>query len=112
MACCLASNLKFDDGVFTLQARGNGGPVRMLVTDMTSEGEFRGHVGFNAEMLEGFDENNSAASLFSGGHVAFTVDQGPDFERYQDIVEIQGKARCCQSPCIIISDSPSRSRPH
>lgn len=91
LACCLASTLKFDDGVFTLQARGNGGPVRMLVADMTSEGEFRGYVGFDAAMLEGFGEDSSAASLFGGGHVAFTVDQGADFERYQGIVELRGE---------------------
>jgi molecular chaperone Hsp33 len=91
LACCLASTLKFDDGVFTLQARGNGGPVRMLVADMTSEGEFRGYVGFDAAMLEDFGEDSSAASLFGGGHVAFTVDQGADFERYQGIVELRGE---------------------
>ena len=92
LACCLASTLKFDDGVFTLQARGNGGPVRMLVADMTSDGEFRGHVGFDADRLQGFAEDSSAARLFGGGHVAFTVDQGGDFERYQGIVELQGES--------------------
>ena len=91
LACCLASTLKFDEGVFTFQARGNGGPVRMLVADMTSEGEFRGHVSFDADMLKTYGEDSSAASLFGGGHVAFTVDQGPDFERYQGIVELQGE---------------------
>lgn len=91
LACCLASTLKFDEGVFTLQARGNGGPVRMLVADMTSEGEFRGYVGFDEAMLESFGEDSSAASLFGGGHVAFTVDQGEDFERYQGIVELRGE---------------------
>ena len=91
LACCLASTLKFDDGVFTLQARGDGGPVRMLVADMTSEGEFRGYVGFDADKLQEFGEDSSAASLFGGGHVAFTVDQGADFERYQGIVELQGE---------------------
>lgn len=91
LACCLASTLKFEDGVFTFQARGSGGPVRMLVADITSEGEFRGYVGFDAEKLENTTGHVSAAKLFGGGHVAFTVDQGEDFERYQGIVELRGE---------------------
>ena len=51
LACCLASTLKFEDGVFTFQARGDGGPVRLLVVDITSDGDFRGYVGFDADKL-------------------------------------------------------------
>lgn len=91
LACCLASTLKFDDGFFTLQARGAGGPVRMLVADITSDGEFRGYVGFDSDKLDTDAGHISAAKLFGGGHVAFTVDQGEDFERYQGIVELRGE---------------------
>lgn len=91
LACCLASTLKFEEGVFTFQARGSGGPVRMLVADITSDGEFRGYVGFDADKLDAKAEHISAAKLFGGGHVAFTMDQGGDFERYQGIVELRGE---------------------
>ncbi len=91
LACCLASTLKFDDGVFTLQARGAGGPVRTLVADITSDGECRGYVGYDPEKLDLQADQISAAKLFGGGHVAFTVDQGGDYERYQGIVELQGE---------------------
>lgn len=92
LACCLSSTLKLDNGVFTLQVRGGGGPVRMLVADITSDGEFRGYVGFDADELDVDERHVSAAQLFGGGHVAFTVDQGEDFERYQGIVELQGES--------------------
>ena len=92
LACCLASTLKFEDGVFTFQARGDGGPVRLLVVDITSDGDFRGYVGFDADKLEEGADHMSAAKLFGGGHVAFTVDQGADFDRYQGIVELRGES--------------------
>ena len=91
LACCLASTVKFDDGIFTFQARGNGGPVRILVADITSDGQFRGYVGFDAGKLDDDSQHMSAAKLFGGGHVAFTVDQGGDFDRYQGIVELRGE---------------------
>lgn len=93
LAACLASTVKFDDGVFTLQARGGGGPVRLLVADVTSEGALRGYVGFDEDQLEGLaNEPLSAARMFGGGHLAFTVDPGGDFERYQGIVELAGES--------------------
>ena len=93
LAACLASTVKFDDGVFTLQARGGGGPVRLLVADVTSEGALRGYVGFDADRLAELAEDDvSTARLFGGGHLAFTVDQGADYERYQGIVELAGES--------------------
>lgn len=94
LAACLASTVKFDDGVFTLQARGGGGPVRMLVADVTHEGALRGYVSYDRDAVEALAEDAaavSAARLFGGGHLAFTVDQGADFERYQGIVELEGE---------------------
>ena len=92
LTSCLASILKFEDGVFTFQARGNGGPVRILVADITAEGDMRGYVGFDADAVAELLEEASAARLFGGGHVAFTIDQGGDFERYQGIVELEGES--------------------
>ncbi len=93
LAACLASTVKFEEGIFTLQARGGGGPVRFLVADITSEGALRGYVGFDPDGLDGLNGGPvSAARLFGGGHLAFTVDQGGDFERYQGIVELAGES--------------------
>jgi len=92
LTSCLASTVKFEGGVFTLQARGSAGPVRTLVTDITSDGELRGYVGFDADSIETIDDNASIARLFGGGHIAFTVDPGEEFDRYQGIVELQGES--------------------
>jgi len=91
-AVALAAGIKYD-GVFTLQAQGNG-PVHMLVADVTSEGELRACAKFDAdklaaELTHGKPEH-LAAHLLGSGHLAFTVDQGPDTERYQGIVELVG----------------------
>jgi len=83
----LSGGLKFD-GVFSLQARGDG-PVRMLVADVTTEGGVRGYAD-----VQGTPPGDAAAApmprLLGAGCLAFTVDQGPDTERYQGIVAIEG----------------------
>ncbi|MGH6960979.1 MAG: Hsp33 family molecular chaperone HslO, partial [Dongiaceae bacterium] len=49
LAVGLAGALKYD-GVFTLQTKGDG-PVRLMVADVTSEGDVRGYAQFDAEKL-------------------------------------------------------------
>jgi molecular chaperone Hsp33 len=90
-ATALASTIKYD-GVFTLQAQGKGA-VHTLVADVTSSGHVRGCAKFDAEKLTDILKGSSehlAAHLLGAGHLAFTVDQGPDTERYQGIVELVG----------------------
>lgn len=92
LAACLASSVKYD-GIFTLQARGQGA-LSLLVVDVTSDGAMRGYAGFDAAAVRAAleqDPTPTAARLFGGGHLAFTVDQGRgDGQRYQGIVELQG----------------------
>ena len=97
LAALLGGALKYD-GVFTLQAKGDG-PVSMLVADMTSAGAMRGYAQFDAARLPASDsidnayvgpEGGSVPRLLGAGHLAFTVDQGPDTERYQGIVALEG----------------------
>lgn len=92
IASALASGLKYD-GIFTLQTSGNG-PVRTLVTDVTSEGGLRGYARVDADRLSSFDSATTASGpvprLLGAGHMAFTVDQGPDTERYQGMTELTG----------------------
>jgi molecular chaperone Hsp33 len=94
LCAALASALKFD-GVFTLQAKGDG-PISMLVADYRSPGDLRGYASFDAAKLEaaakraeGFDAT-SVPRMLGAGYLAFTVDQGPDTERYQGIVALEG----------------------
>ena len=91
MTPALAAALKFD-GVFSLQIHGDG-PVRLMVADCTTEGGLRGYVGYDAERLEKAMAEPGDADLrrFLGtGYLSLTVDQGPDTERYQGIVDLSG----------------------
>lgn len=92
LAGVLSSLLKFD-GVFTLQTKSDG-PVGMLVVDMTVDGALRGYAEFDAERLFALasagGDTPSARALTGDGYMAFTVDQGPNTERYQGIVELNG----------------------
>ncbi len=89
----LAAALKFR-GSFSLQAKGDG-PVPMLLADCTDAGALRGYARADAERLapllaEGGAPN--AAALLGKGYLAFTCDQGPDMDRYQGIVAIEGES--------------------
>ena len=94
LCAALATSLKYD-GIFTLQISGDG-PVRLLVTDLTTDGALRGYAQFDswklavalggtAEAPEGY-----VPKLFGHGRLAFTVDQGQHTERYQGIVPLEG----------------------
>lgn len=94
-AVALAGGLKYD-GVFTLQIQGSG-PVRTLVADVTSAGDLRAWAKFDPDQLAAVvSKPRLAGSVpqLSGpsGHLAFTVDQGPDTERYQGIVALSGES--------------------
>ena len=89
LAAALAGGLKYD-GIFTLQTQGDG-PLGMMVADVTSDGALRGYARFDARRLEDApDTGGPVPRLLGAGHMAFTVDQGPDTERYQGITELEG----------------------
>jgi molecular chaperone Hsp33 len=100
LAVALAATLKYD-GIFTLQVKGDG-PVGLLVADVV------GSAGGGGRVVRGYaryDENAIPAEpacpltrLVGQGYLAFTVDQGPDTERYQGIVSLTGDslAACVQ----------------
>jgi len=89
LAAALAGALKFD-GVFTVQAQGNG-PISLLLADVTSTGHVRGYARFDADALASLDHSATADILLGQGHLAFTIDQGPDTDRYQGIVALTGQ---------------------
>ncbi len=85
----LASGLKYD-GVFSLQTRGDG-PLGMMVADLTSEGALRGYARYDQDRLAAAVGSGGAVPrLLGAGHLAFTVDQGPDMDRYQGITALEG----------------------
>lgn len=90
LTAVLASGLKYD-GVFTLQIHGDG-PVGLMVADLTSDGAMRAYARFDGQRLEEFVSGSEAPvpKLLGAGHMAFTVDQGPDTERYQGITSLEG----------------------
>jgi len=99
LAAALAATLKYD-GVFTLQTKGDG-PVSMMVADVTTEGALRGYAQVDraklgtalASATRGAPEaglDGPVPRLLGAGYLAFTVDQGPETERYQGIVELTG----------------------
>jgi molecular chaperone Hsp33 len=71
----LGSVLKFE-GRFILQTQTDG-PVRMLVVDFRTPGSVRGCARFDKERV--------------AQAIAMTIDQGPDTNRYQGLVALEGK---------------------
>jgi molecular chaperone Hsp33 len=94
LASMLGTMLKFD-GRFILQLQGSG-PISTLMADYTPEaggvGGLRGFAQFDESALQAALKAGSAPMALLGdkGHMAFTVDQGADMERYQGIVPLEG----------------------
>ena len=91
LAAALAAALKFR-GSFSMQAKGNGA-VPMLLADCTEAGALRGYARAEPAKLAAALTATAtplAAELLGAGYLAFTVDQGPDRERHQGIVALEG----------------------
>jgi molecular chaperone Hsp33 len=86
----LGSALKFE-GRFILQTQSDG-PVRMLVVDFTSPGNVRACARFDAERVAAAIAADAAepGQLLGHGHLAMTIDQGPEMSRYQGLVPLDG----------------------
>jgi molecular chaperone Hsp33 len=81
----LGSALKFD-GRFILQTQTDG-PVSFLIVDFQAPDRIRAYARFDAARLSpGLD----SGALLGHGHLAMTVDQGPDMSRYQGLVALEG----------------------
>ena len=97
LSLLLATTLKYE-GIFTLQIRGGDGPVRTLVSDVTNRGHVRAYAGFDETGVKKLAKrrkdllNNYYHLLGKGGHMAFTVDQGENTERYQGLVSLAGES--------------------
>ncbi|WP_291685886.1 Hsp33 family molecular chaperone [Bradyrhizobium sp.] len=85
LATLLGSSLKFD-GRFILQTQTDG-PVSFLIVDFQAPDRLRAYARFDAARLK---EGQDSGTLLGKGHLAMTVDQGPDMSRYQGLVALDG----------------------
>jgi molecular chaperone Hsp33 len=81
----LGSSLKFD-GRFILQTQTDG-PVSFLIVDFQAPDRLRAYARFDARRLR---EGQDSGALLGCGHLAMTIDQGPDMNRYQGLVALEG----------------------
>lgn len=68
------------------------GPVRMLVVDFRQPGSIRACARFDTARVQAAIDAGAASSgaLLGRGHLAMTIDHGPDRNRYQGLVAVQG----------------------
>src|SRR4051794_29674693 len=81
----LGSSLKFD-GRFILQTQTDG-PVSFLIVDFQAPDRLRAYARYDATRLK---DGQDSGSLLGKGHLAMTIDQGPDMSRYQGLVALDG----------------------
>jgi molecular chaperone Hsp33 len=88
----LGSALKID-GRFILQTQGDG-PIRMLVVDYIAPDKVRACARFDKKSVAAAIASGNAAggALLGKGHLAMTIDQGPDMNRYQGLVALDGSS--------------------
>ncbi|TMJ82725.1 MAG: Hsp33 family molecular chaperone [Alphaproteobacteria bacterium] len=81
----LGSSLKFE-GRFILQTQTDG-PVSFLIVDFQAPDRLRAYARFDAGRLH---DGQDSGALLGKGHLAMTIDQGPDMSRYQGLVALDG----------------------
>src|SRR6266550_6362743 len=81
----LGSSLKFD-GRFILQTKTDG-PVSVLIVDFQAPDRLRAYARYDAARLK---QGQNSGALLGKGHLAMTIDQGPDMSRYQGLVALEG----------------------
>lgn len=84
LAALMGSSLKFN-GKLTVQAKGEG-HVRMLLADYAADGALRATATMNAPAA-----GRGLRKLMGAGHLAITIDQGPDMDRYQGVTDLDAE---------------------
>src|SRR4029078_7848188 len=85
LATLRGTALKFD-GRFIMQTQTDG-PVSFLIVDFQAPDRLRAYARFDARRLQ---EGQDSGALLGKGHLAMTIDQGPDMSRYQGLVALDG----------------------
>lgn len=66
------------------------GPLRLMVVNFESPGQFRGYARFDRDRVARIDIGDHGR-LLGRGHLALTIDLGPRTEPYQGIVALEGE---------------------
>jgi molecular chaperone Hsp33 len=85
LVALMGGALKFD-GKLIFQAQGEG-PLRLLVADYASDGALRATASLSEDVG---GPMRGLAALMGRGHLALTIDQGPDMDRYQGVTPLEG----------------------
>lgn len=112
LTAALATALKYK-GSFSLQAKGDGA-VPMLLADCTEAGALRGYARAEPARLAALPAGEAAPAgrLLGQGYLAFTCDQGPEMDRYQGIVAIEGATLAEMTAAYFRSSEQLRSAVH
>lgn len=91
LTAMLGAALKFD-GKLILQTKTDG-ILDFLVVNFEAPGRVRGYVRYDKARFAGNNGENglSEGVLLGSGHLAITIDQGEDMDRYQGIVALDGE---------------------
>jgi molecular chaperone Hsp33 len=98
LAALVGASMKFD-GRLMIQAEGDG-PAGLLAVDYSSAGALRGMVRIDdAARVASMPRRVPPHDLLGNGALRFSIDQGPDFELYQGIAELNGEnlASCAEA---------------
>ncbi|TVQ83772.1 MAG: molecular chaperone [Micavibrio sp.] len=92
LSLLLSAMLKYD-GIFTLQIQADGA-IRGIVVDVNAKGHIRAYAGFDKDAIKQLagKADRNYYDLLQNGHMAFTVDQGENMDRYQGIVQLEGES--------------------
>jgi molecular chaperone Hsp33 len=110
LVALVGSSMKFD-GKLILQVQGEG-PVSFLVAEYRTNGSLRGYAHCDERAAALVAPGAEAAVFFGQGTLALTIDQGPDMERYQGIVPLEGRSlsECAESYFAQSEQVPTRVR--
>lgn len=98
LTALMGSLLKEEHAQLTFQAQAEGGAVDLLVCDYRN-GEVRGYLRHNPDMVGALEENCSLQAMFGKGYLAITFDLPVTNERYQGVVPLEGAslAHACEN---------------
>jgi molecular chaperone Hsp33 len=91
IAALVGHSLKFE-GKLIIQASGEG-PVRLLAADYATDGGLRGFAHFDADRVRELEldvRKPGPSHLLGDAALAMTIDRGPDSDRYQSLVSLDG----------------------
>lgn len=78
-------------GNISVQTR-TSGPVSVLYADCEAPGKLRGYARFEASALADVAQKFEKREILGDGHLAITIDEGDEAERYQSVVALDGQS--------------------